>query len=217
MTAVFVFTRLLNSSTSVALIAEPLRRRRHVEDLVRIVRLGIDHVAGRGEADPARAVEEIRAADADALAIFPGHDLGDAGLDFRRLPGGQFLVQKMVALKKMVVIEQIKELLLALDEDGKFRARNEQLVADVQHGAAEIVRAHDQLRGRFELRRDPGEDVAAAHDVFLFFRRRIIREQDAGVDFAEQILRFADVRAARIFLDERGQRGARFGQSAFRL
>ena len=47
-----------------------------------------------------------------------------------------------------------------------------------------------------------GQDVAAAHNVFLFVGGRIIGRQDADVDVAEQILRFTDVFTVGIFLNQ---------------
>ena len=92
--------------------------------------------------------------------------------------------------------------------------RDEQLLADPQHRPAQVVGAHDQFRRGLELVRNPRQHVAAAHSVFLFFRRRIIGKQNTDVYFAEQILRFVDVKTARICLDECGQRRACFGQFA---
>ena len=88
------------------------------------------------------------------------------------------------------------------------------LLADPQHRPAQVVGPHDQFRRGLDLVRNPRQHVAAAHDVFLFFRSRIIGEQNTDVYFAEQVLRFADVKTARIRLDECGQRRACFGQFA---
>jgi hypothetical protein len=82
---------------------------------------------------------------------------------------GQFYVAKVVAFKKMLVIKQVEELVTALDEDGKFGARNEQLLPDPEHGAGKIVRPHDQLRRRFHLLRDPRQDVARSAQCTVSF------------------------------------------------
>jgi hypothetical protein len=93
--------------------------------------------------------------------------------------------------------------------------RDQQFLPDSQHGAAQVVGPHDQFRSGFELACDPGQHVAAAHNVFFLFRRRIIGKEDADVHLSEKILRLADVQPARIFLDETQSGFARFGQLAF--
>ena len=90
-----------------------------------VIRFGIDYVARCAKTNPARAAEDLPAAEADPFAVLPGHDFRDAGVDFWGWICGELLFAEMIALEEMLAIEQVEKLCLALDEDGKFRARDE--------------------------------------------------------------------------------------------
>jgi len=108
------------------------------------------------------------------------------------------------------VIEEHNQVRFPLDNNREIGVRNEQMFANVQHRAAHIVHAHDQLRRRLELPRNLRQYVTGFHDVFGLLRRGITRQQNINVHFPEQIPRFVKMLSGGIFLDERDERIASF-------
>ena len=93
--------------------------------------------------------------------------------------------------------------------------RDEQFVADMEHGVVHVVRTHDQLWGGFQFLCNPRDHVPLFHDVFLLFGRGNGRKQQVHVYCPEQILRFLEMLAAGIFLNEHGEGITRLHQFAF--
>ena len=89
---------------------------------------------------------------------------------------------------------------------------NEQMLADVQHRAAQIIHPHDELGRRLQFPCNLCQDVSGLHQIISFFRRRITREENIDVHFAEQIFGLFQMQAGGIFLDKGGERVSSFGQ-----
>ena len=110
------------------------------------------------------------------------------------------------------MVQNHNQVRLALDHHGEIGMRDEQLVANPQHGAAHIVHAHDHLRSRLQLARNLRQHVAGFHNVFDLFRRWMTRQQNCGVHFPKDIPGFIEVFPIGIFLDKSDKRITRFGE-----
>ena len=81
----------------------------------------------------------------------------------------------MILLEKRAVIEKNNQVRLPLNHNRKVRVRNEQMLSNMQHSAAHIVHAHDQLRCRLQLPRNLRQYVPRFHHVLDLFRRGMAR------------------------------------------
>ncbi len=89
------------------------------------------------------------------------------------------------------------------------------MLADPQHRIGQVIRPHDQLRGRLGLVGDLRQDIARAHDVLLFFRRTIIGEKHFRVHRPKKVFRFLDVLTGGKSLEKRNEGVARLAQFPF--
>src|SRR5262249_42256274 len=134
---------------------------------MRVIRLGINDIARCGEANPARATQELGAPGANPSSAFPGHDFADPGRNLGRRFSWKLFLEQLIPLKKTFVIQQVKTLCSSLNENGKIRMRNEQFLPDLKPRVAQVIGPHDQLRSGLEFPRDARQDVAPSNDVFF--------------------------------------------------
>src|SRR4029453_5434720 len=89
--------------------------------------------------DPSCAAEVLLAADTNTFSIFPSHGFGNFCRDFSWLFARKIWFEKIILVKKCAVIQKHNQIRLPLNNHREIGMRDEQMVANAQHGAAHIV------------------------------------------------------------------------------